>query len=77
MIGCKFSIAQIKVREIIMMIEYLIVTKVQLFLEMWVFEVGLVYQITNKKSEIQGLLPKFSFIQNWTAFEVLVDIEVV
>ena len=60
-----------------MMIEYLIVTKVQLFLEMWVFEVGLVYQITNKKSEIQGLLPKFSFIKNWTAFEVLVDIEVV
>ena len=51
MIRCEVSISQTKFLEIKIMIECIIVTKRQLFLEMWVSKVGAVNLRSDKESE--------------------------
>ena len=44
---------------------------------MWVLEVGVVDQISDKYAENQRLLPKSPFFHNWKIYEVLGDTEAV
>ena len=58
------------------MVEFLIVTKVQLVIELWVLELGVVDRRSDKEAENWMLLPKF-LLFNITTFEVWGDAKMV
>ena len=69
-------ISQKKVLDMKMMVEWIIVEKLQLIIKSWVSELAMVDRKSDKEAENCMLLPKFPLFQNIMTFEVLGDAQI-